>query len=131
MHAKHGIAVLRIGISALMLTHGWGKLMMLFTGDPSSFPDPLGVGSLPSLIAAIGAEFVCALFCLVGYRTRIAAIPIVFTMAVAALVVHASDDFRTKELAIVYGVAFLALVLGGSGAPSIDLSLRRRNLDEV
>lgn len=131
MHAKHGIAVLRIGVSALMLTHGWGKLMLLLEGGAASFPDPLGMGPTLSLVSALGAELGCALLCLIGLYTRIAAVPLLFTMAVAAFVVHGEDGWGKQEFPLLYGLCFLALVIGGGGAPSVDLSLRRRNLDEV
>ena len=131
MQAKHGIAVLRIGASALMLTHGWPKLLMLLEGRGGEFPDPLGMGPMLSLVATVGAEFACAALCLVGLYTRLAALPIVFTMGVAAFVVHGDDGWSKQEFPLLYGVAFLALVIGGGGAPSVDLSLRRRNLDEV
>jgi putative oxidoreductase len=131
VQAKHGIGVLRIGASALMLTHGWDKLVLLIDGAGGTFPDPVGIGALPSLLVAVVAELVCSLLCLVGYRTRLAALPIVATMAVAAFLVHAEDGWTKQEFPLLYGLCFLALVVGGSGAPSMDLSMRRRNLDEV
>ncbi len=131
MQAKHGIGVLRIGVSALVLIHGWDKLVLLVDGGAGTFPDPIGIGALPSLLVAITAELVCSLLCLVGYRTRLAALPIVATMAVAAFLVHTDDGWSKQESPMLFAICFLALVVGGSGAPSVDLSMRRRNLDEV
>lgn len=63
-----------------------------------------------------------------GVKTRWSAVPVVVTMAVAVLVAHADDPFKVKELALLYGVAFLALVLTGGGRYSFDgwWSRRRR-----
>ena len=44
-----GLLLLRIGISAAMLTHGYGKFMKVLAGD-FSFGDPIGIGPTASLI---------------------------------------------------------------------------------
>ena len=48
------------------------------------------------------------------------AIPALITMLVAAFVVHASDPIGTKEKALFYAIAFLALAFTGAGKYSID-----------
>ena len=123
-----GLLVLRVGAGVMMMTHGWGKLLMLLDGKGHDFADPVGAGPMASLLLAVFAEFLCALLVVLGVKTRWTAIPLVVTMAVAALVVHASDPFNVKELAALYGVVFLALVLTGGGRYSFDgwLGGRRR-----
>ena len=39
------------------MTHGYGKLMKLINGN-FDFADPLGVGSIPSLIFTVLGEFI-------------------------------------------------------------------------
>src|SRR5690349_900320 len=107
-----GLLLLRAGAAGIMLTHGWAKLSG-FSSMTSTFPDPLGVGSLPTLIIAVFAEFFCSIFLIVGLYTRIASLPLVLTMLVAALITHASDPFAKKELALLYGVAFIAVACAG------------------
>jgi putative oxidoreductase len=99
--------------------------MRLAAGD-TEFADPLGIGPLPTLVLAACAEFLCALLVVIGFKTSWAAVPVVITMAVAALVQHADDPFRVKELAVAYGVVFLALVFTGGGAWSLDGQWGRR-----
>jgi len=133
MPAKHqdlfaatGLLILRVGFGAYMISHGWGKMLMLFRGEADQFGDPLGIGATPSLIGAAGAEVVCAALVLVGFMTRIAAAPVVFTMAVAAFIVHANDPWTmnpsggSKEPALLFLFAFMALILTGPGRLSID-----------
>jgi putative oxidoreductase len=114
-----GLLILRVGISVLMLTHGYGKLQKLFI-DPSDFGDPIGLGPAVSLILVVIGEFIAPLFIIVGYKTKLAAIPTVITMLVAIFVVHAADPIGTKEKALFYAVSFLAIAIAGAGKYSID-----------
>ena len=63
-----GLLILRLGIGALMLTHGWGKLQMLLGG--AEFHDPIGWGGKVSLVMIVFAEFVCAIMIMAGFFTR-------------------------------------------------------------
>ena len=76
-----GLLILRVGIGAMMLVHGLAKLNG-FNEMSDSFPDPLGIGSQLSLILAIGAEVGCSILLIVGFASRLAAIPLAFTMIV-------------------------------------------------
>ncbi len=114
-----GLLVLRVGSGALMLTHGIKKLSG-WAEMSSRFPDPLGVGSAPSLAMAIFAEVFCAIAVMVGIKTRAVVVPLIITMLVAALLVHGHDPFRKKELALVYLVPFIALAFTGAGRLSLD-----------
>ena len=113
------LAILRIGASAMLLTHGIPKLQMLFA-DTISFPDPLGVGALLSLILATLGEVVAPIFIIIGYRTKIASIFPMAVMTVALLLVHFNDPFGRKEKAALYLLAFLVVFLAGPGRYSID-----------
>jgi putative oxidoreductase len=114
-----GLLILRVGVSALMLTHGYGKFIKLFT-DPTDFGDPIGLGPTISLILTVIGEFVAPILILIGYRTKLAAIPALITMLVAAFVVHASDPIGTKEKALFYAISFLAIAFTGPGKYSMD-----------
>ncbi|MRH99587.1 DoxX family membrane protein [Kriegella sp. EG-1] len=114
-----GLGILRIGSSVLMLTHGIPKLSKLLSGD-FEFGDPIGIGVPASLFLAVIAEFLCPVFVLIGYKTRLATIPIIITMLVAIFFVHLSDPFGVMEKAILYLLLFTVILIMGAGKYSID-----------
>lgn len=115
-----GLLVFRTVFGGLMLIqHGYPKLTN-FSDKAGSFPDPLGVGTELSLALAVSAEFFCALLVIIGLATRVAAIPLIFTMAIAAFYIHGADPLGDKEMALLYGTAFLTLFLSGPGRLSLD-----------
>jgi putative oxidoreductase len=119
---KNDIAllVLRLGFGGSMFfAHGLPKLMS-FSEKSESFADPLGIGPLMSLILAVFAEVFCSMGVMLGALTRLASIPCLITMLVAAVLVHADDPWQKKELAAMYGIAFFYLMLVGGGKFSID-----------
>lgn len=116
----------RVGVSAFMLTHGYPKLLMLLDGRAESFPDPLGVGSLTSIILAILTEVVASVFLILGLFSRFSAIALFITMAVAVFVVHAGDPFGTLEKALLYLFIYLNIIVFGPGKFSIDAVLSKR-----
>jgi putative oxidoreductase len=120
--ADVALLVLRlwIGLSMAWL-HGWGKLQNLLSGT-SKFPDVLGIGSLPTLALAVLAEFFCALLLVVGLWTRLAALFLVVTMAVAFFIAHGAklSGQGNGELAFVYLGGYLVLLLAGAGKFSVD-----------
>lgn len=115
-----GKLLLRLGLGLLMLTHGWPKLMKLFAGGEIQFPDPLGIGAHLSLLLTVFAEFVCVIFVMIGYRSKWFSIPIVITMLVAVFVVHGSDSFGKKELALLYALGYLVIYLIGPGKYALE-----------
>ena len=120
-----GLLLLRVSVGGMMLVcHGWGKLTG-FAERSSSFPDPLGVGSPLSMALATGAEAFCALAVILGFATRWAAVPLMVTMAVAALIIHGDDPWAKKEFALLYFFPFATLLLTGAGRYSLDAFLRR------
>lgn len=138
-----GLLILRIGIAGYLATHGWGKLQMVLAGQHEMFGDPIGIGSKLSLLLVMFAEFVCALLVLVGAATRLAAIPVVITMCVAAFVAHGNDpwtmskaaelffsgaskSWASKQPALMFGAVFLALIFTGAGRYSVDWLIAKR-----
>lgn len=114
-----GLLVMRVAIGCLMLVHGTQKLTG-FNQMADVFPDPIGMGSQLSLIAAIGAEVGCSLLLILGLGTRLALLPLAFTMLVALVFVHSADPWNVKELAAVYLSVYVSLLLAGPGEFSLD-----------
>ena len=105
--------------------HGLGKLLH-FSQRAGRFPDPVGLGSELSLVLVIFAEVVCALAVALGIYTRLAAAPVVIAMATALFIFHAGDPFGDRELAYVYLIGFLAVMMTGPGRISLDFKLRKK-----
>ncbi|WP_294819787.1 DoxX family protein [uncultured Flavobacterium sp.] len=116
--------LLRILVGGLMIIHGWPKLAN-YDQYVTEF-NPIGLGNDLSLSLAIFGEFICGIFILLGFMTRLAAIPVLITMIVAFFVVHGADEFQVKELSFVYmGLALVVFFLG-SGKYSADAVLFRK-----
>lgn len=132
-----GLLALRLGIGLMMLIgHGWTKMELL--GDPAIKSNwvvpgiwPLSLMSGPvSLMATIGAELGCAVLLVLGLMTRPAAFGLGFAMLVAAFQVNGQAPFFTpipagpaKELAVLYLIPCVVLIISGAGKWSIDCLL--------
>lgn len=122
------LLVARVSIAALMLVHGFPKLMMLISGGDIQFPPVFGLGAATSLALAVFAEVFCSLFILVGLGTRMATVPLIVTMLVAVFMIHGNDPFAKQEPALQYLLAYLVLFFAGSGRFSLDYLLQRKSL---
>ena len=120
-----GLLILRLSAGGFMLTHGYPKLQRLLSGE-LRFSDPLGLGPEVSLVLAIFAEFLCSILVVLGLGTRLATLPLIVTMSVAAFISHGSDPFARKELALMYLVSFVVLLLNGGGKYSVDHFLQNK-----
>ena len=119
-HVDLGLLIFRLAISALMLTHGIPKLIKFFGSEEIAFADPLGLGEITTFTLAVFAEFVCSVLVILGLGTRLAVLPIIGTMAVAALIVHVPDGFGRQELPLLYLTGWVLLFFTGAGKYSLD-----------
>jgi putative oxidoreductase len=117
-----GMLVLRIGMAALMIPHGYDKLVH-FANYSSKFINFLGMGQSVSLGLNIFAEFFCACLVLLGFCTRLACIPLIIAMIVAVWKGHHGDVFGEGEHATLFVVGFLTIFILGPGKISVDGAL--------
>ena len=120
--ANLALLVLRVWIGVeMMVVHGVDKLMS-FTTTAQDFPDPLGVGHTASLALAVFAEVLVSMFLVVGLVTRLAALVLIIDMTVAFVCVHkcALSGSNSGELAFLYLLAYVVLLLAGPGRVSAD-----------
>ncbi len=125
------ILILRICIAAFMITHGWPKFLKLLEGGEIQFGDPIGLGATVSLILVVFAEFFCSILIGIGLGTRLASIPLMITMFVVAFISHGTDPFRRKEVALLYLLFYITLLIIGSRKYSIDYLLTRKTKDYI
>ena len=134
---RHGIALalIRMVVGMTFVLHGAQKLFVYhYAGTVGAFAH-MGIPA-PTISAALAitAESMGGLFLLVGLHSRLAAIPIAFTMLVAIAQVHLHAGFFAQsggfEYPLVLLVANLAFVVGGGGSFALD-NLRRRGPEIV
>jgi len=114
-----GLLILRVAAGAFMMTHGLAKIQN-FTELSQTFADPIGLGPKFSLILIIFAEFGCSILLILGLLTRLAAIPLVVGMIVAAFVAHSPFTFSQSEIPLLYLVIFVSFFFMGAGRFSVD-----------
>jgi putative oxidoreductase len=125
-HLDYIILLLRITVAIFMITHAIPKMNKLLAGGEIQFPDPLGMGPAISLVLAVFAELFCSILIGFGFLTRLAAFPLIITMAVAAFIVHAGDPFKQKELSLMYLILYIVLFIIGSGKYSVDYFISKK-----
>lgn len=127
--APYAVAVFRIVIGLLFLTHGTSTLFA-WPGEPSGGSTP-SFGAWPSWWAG-AIEVVAGLLIVVGLRTRLAALIGSGTMAVAYFWKHQPDGLFPIENggqgAALYCWALLLLVFIGPGRWALDGVLSRRTV---
>ncbi len=119
------LLIIRIAIALMMFTHGIPK-MAKFSENPVQFIDVLGMGTTISLGLAVFAEVVCSVLVLFGLGTRLAVIPLIVTMLIAAFHVHIGDPFAKQEMSLHYLLVYVVLFILGSGKYSLDRFLFKR-----
>ncbi len=131
-HDLHGFfnnlafAILRVFAGAAMaLAHGWGKFPvsdgMVEGVGRIGLPLPIVFAWAASLAELLGGALVA-----LGLATRPAALFVTITMGVAAFMVHGSDPFGRKEMALLYGAIFLVFTVVGAGRLSLDAVISGR-----
>ncbi len=113
------LLLLRLLVGGLMFNHGLIKLIN-FEMLSAGFIDPLNIGSTMSLSLVIFAEVFCSFLIIIGLFSRLACLPIIFTMGIAAFVVHANDPFASKELALLFLGLFIVMFFAGPGRYAFD-----------
>ncbi len=110
---------LRVGVGALMMTHGYDKLVK-FSQIKGEFMNFLGLGATTSLALVVFAEFFCSILLILGLFTRLATIPLLITMGVVIFKVNNMDVFASAEMATLFFIAYLVILLVGPGRASVD-----------
>jgi putative oxidoreductase len=119
---------MRILFGVLFMTHGYIKLME-FEVLSLTFPDLIGIGAELSLVLVIFAEFFCAMGFIAGFLFRLTLLPMIFAMGVAFFMAH-GGSIVNGELALIYLIVFLMMLLAGPGRYSVDNLIHFITCDE-
>ena len=133
-HTEAGLAVLRIGVGGVFAAHGLQKLAVFGIPGLAGVMTQLGI-PFPTLsaLAVTAAELLGGLALVAGAFTRLAALPLAFSMLVAGLTAHLKGGFFLPsgvEYVLVLFLASVTLALTGPGAWAVD-NLRRRPAKKV
>jgi putative oxidoreductase len=118
------ILILRVGLAALMIPHGYDKLQSFLAGN-HDFPDPLHLTPIVSQGLTIFAEFYCSILLLLGLFTRPALLILIGCMAVIAFILQWNDPLGDKEHALLYLISYIVIFLTGAGKYSLDAKIFR------
>ncbi|MBX2887082.1 MAG: DoxX family protein [Ferruginibacter sp.] len=124
--ADSALLIFRVGLAAMMLTHGIPKIDKLFGEDPVMFASVFGFTPVTSLALAIFVEVGCSVLLIFGLSTRFATLMLAATMGVAAFQVMAGQPFGARELPILYLLGFVTIFILGAGKWSVDYYLGKR-----
>ncbi len=114
------LLLFRLALGCMMIYgHAWPKIDN-YDVLQHSFADPIGLGSKLSLQLAIFAEAGCSVFLIFGLWTRLALLPLLFTMGIVVFKVNAAAEFGKIELALLYMIGYLLLLILGPGKYSVD-----------
>ena len=120
-----GFLILRYGIGAMFMYHGWGKISAgpEVWGKVGSAMGNLGISFMPTAFGFMAAlsEFGGGLCLILGFFFRPACFFMFFTMLVATTM-HLSqgDGLDVASHAIESGILFLSLIFIGPGPNSMD-----------
>ena len=112
------LLVLRIAFAGMLITHGWGKL----TNFEATVQNFSAMGGFIAAVLVVFAEVFCAFGIIAGLLYRLALIPAIITMSVAFFVAHGGKlvGEGNGELSFLYLMAFIVLMLTGSGKYALD-----------
>lgn len=110
---------LRVFIGFMMLTHGIAKIEQ-FDTLKSTFPATMGMSSELSLILIILVEVGCSSLVLLGFMTRLAVLPLMFSMIIAAFLPFLRLACRRQNYRCFIWEFYTFILLAGPGRYSAD-----------
>ncbi len=122
--ASIALLILRVAFAAAFMTHGWVKLTH-FDATVQNFA-PMG-GAVTAVLVTF-AEFFCSIGVMTGFLYRLALIPMIIDMTVAFLLAHGArlTGENNGEMAFLYLIGFIALMIMGTGKYAVDQFLVKK-----
>lgn len=122
--------LMRLAFGGIMIAHGAQKLFVFGIANVSHGFAQMGIpapGAMGAFIALL--EFLAPIALFMGLLTRLAALGLFFDMVGAIVLVHMKNGFFAPqgfEFPLALAAGYLAIVIAGPGAYSIDAAIARR-----
>lgn len=123
-YAFYGPLLLRLGLAAVFIVHGYPKLFVRF-GETAQFFESIGIKPGKFWVIVVGVvEFFGGFLLLLGLFVQPVAILLAINMIIAILKVKYSKGFAGGyEFELILLIMALSLLVLGGGAYSLDLPL--------
>jgi putative oxidoreductase len=118
-NADLAVLVLRVAISLFMVRHGHDKFHNFIEGA-RDFPDPIGLGAVPSFLLTIFAEFFCSILLILGLFSRFSLITLIICMLVIIFKLPEKIIINDIEHAALFLIVYVSLLISGVGKYSLD-----------
>lgn len=124
--SSYGVIFIRLAFGFHLLYYSWEPVIHLTAGSSAGFLQKLGI-PFPTLMAWIYTlvEFLGGIALIIGYKTRLVALPLIITFLVAWLGVHLHDTYKASFQAIQLLAVSFFFLFHGSGALSLDALLNK------
>ena len=116
----------RVVVSGALMTHGYGKMVRLLEGNIWGRTHLFFNEEISMALVAF-AEFICPLFVVLGFGTRLFTIPIIYTFIIIVFDVHLDDPFSKMEKGILFLASYVLIFLLGPGKFSVDNQISKNS----
>lgn len=106
----------------LFVVHGLKKI----EESADEVPNPLELPASLNYNIALLSDTLCPLFILIGFLTRLSALPIAVITGTGYLVVHKNDALAVKDIPYMYALCSSLLLATGAGKWSVDNYLNNK-----
>lgn len=122
-----GVLFIRLAFGFHLLYYSWSDVVNLSAGENAEWLDSLGI-PFPIVMSwlYILTQFLGGLLLIIGFKTRLIAIPLILTFLVAFFLVHATDPYKDSFQAIQMLAVSFFFLFNGSGKLSLDDYLKNK-----
>ncbi|MHA3789430.1 DoxX family protein [Flavobacterium hauense] len=120
------ILFFRVAVATeLIVVHGFKKIG-IGVDVVEVIPNPLGLPEALNSFVAIAANVYLPILIVLGFFTRLAAIPALAVTATGYFLMHGHDPLPERDIPFMYSISLLTIVMFGAGRYSIDGYLNKK-----
>jgi putative oxidoreductase len=117
----------RVAVSLqLFLVHGLKKIG-IGVPAPEKVPNPYNIPEILNTGIAVAANTICPALIILGFCTRLAALPVVLITLTGYFVIHGDEPLAQRDVPFMYSISFLLIAILGPGRFSLGYLLFEKN----